>query len=344
MDTIKVGKAIADLRKRAGYTQRDLAARMGISDKAVSKWERGISMPDIASLGRLAILLGTNVDNLLAGRTINNIGNWQGLLILGRNPLGIGLDTIIYDKPLISYLFSYFMLVGLKEICIVCSEKEKKFIEEDIQLNVEYGVEVTCVTELTEQIRVNLSTSAENTMLIFGSFFLYGVDQTSFFLKAMQNRHRATSLAIPKVTSSVSDSGARFEPGKAAISNKEEKPLNHYEYYRLPIAFLPSEKIPHFSTMHHSRYVMDQFFSENVVHIELLDRGFVEIELNDWNDIREASEFVRIVQDYCGMKIYCPEEIGWRRGLISVEKMRELGEQKCGEYGDYILRLCNKTQ
>ena len=50
MDIEKVGKAITYLRKRAGYTQRDLATRIGISDKAVSKWERGISLPDIALL------------------------------------------------------------------------------------------------------------------------------------------------------------------------------------------------------------------------------------------------------------------------------------------------------
>ena len=42
MDTEKVGKAIAYLRKCRGYTQKDLADRIGISDKAVSKWERGI--------------------------------------------------------------------------------------------------------------------------------------------------------------------------------------------------------------------------------------------------------------------------------------------------------------
>ena len=43
MDVEKVGKAIAYLRKRAGYTQKELADRIGISDKAVSKWERGVS-------------------------------------------------------------------------------------------------------------------------------------------------------------------------------------------------------------------------------------------------------------------------------------------------------------
>ena len=72
MDVAKVGKAIAYLRKRAGYTQRDLADRIGISDKAVSKWERGLGLPEIGYLRKLSILLDTDTDSLLTGDVVHH--------------------------------------------------------------------------------------------------------------------------------------------------------------------------------------------------------------------------------------------------------------------------------
>ena len=59
------GTIIATLRKEKGMTQLDLARKMGVTDKAVSKWERDLSFPDVSSLPRLAEELGITVDELL---------------------------------------------------------------------------------------------------------------------------------------------------------------------------------------------------------------------------------------------------------------------------------------
>ena len=59
------GSTIAALRKEKGMTQLDLAREMGVTDKAVSKWERDLSFPDVASLPKLAEVLGVSVDELL---------------------------------------------------------------------------------------------------------------------------------------------------------------------------------------------------------------------------------------------------------------------------------------
>ena len=63
------GAAISALRKEKGMTQLDLARQMGVTDKAVSKWERDLSFPDVASLPKLAEVLGTSVDELLEVKT-----------------------------------------------------------------------------------------------------------------------------------------------------------------------------------------------------------------------------------------------------------------------------------
>ena len=63
------GATISSLRKEKGMTQLELARHMGVTDKAVSKWERNLSFPDVASLPKLAEVLGTSVDELLEVKT-----------------------------------------------------------------------------------------------------------------------------------------------------------------------------------------------------------------------------------------------------------------------------------
>ncbi len=60
-----LGTMIAELRKQHGMTQLELAEKMGVTDKAVSKWERDLSCPDISSLPNLAQILGVSVEELM---------------------------------------------------------------------------------------------------------------------------------------------------------------------------------------------------------------------------------------------------------------------------------------
>ncbi len=70
MDQIKIGKFIASCRKEQGMTQAILAEKFGISDRAVSKWETGKSMPDSGIMLELCDLLKINVNELLSGERI----------------------------------------------------------------------------------------------------------------------------------------------------------------------------------------------------------------------------------------------------------------------------------
>ena len=71
MDQIKIGRFIAACRKRANLTQLQLADKLGITDKAISKWERGITMPDTSIMLELCDILGISVNELLSGEKIN---------------------------------------------------------------------------------------------------------------------------------------------------------------------------------------------------------------------------------------------------------------------------------
>ena len=71
MDLIKIGEFIADCRKKKNLTQEQLAEKLYITDRAVSKWERGLSLPDADKMLDLCNILGINVNELLNGEKIN---------------------------------------------------------------------------------------------------------------------------------------------------------------------------------------------------------------------------------------------------------------------------------
>ena len=71
MDQIKIGKFIADERKRKGYTQKQLSEKLEISDKTVSKWERGNGFPEVSLLLPLCNELDISVNELLSGERVS---------------------------------------------------------------------------------------------------------------------------------------------------------------------------------------------------------------------------------------------------------------------------------
>lgn len=76
MDSSKTGALIRKLRRERGLTQRQLAEKVLVSDKAVSKWERGMGCPDVSIVARLGAALGVSADALLAGEA--PVPEWKG--------------------------------------------------------------------------------------------------------------------------------------------------------------------------------------------------------------------------------------------------------------------------
>lgn len=73
MDTVKIGKYIAQKRKDLGLTQREIAEQLGMSDKSVSKWERGVCLPDVSVYMELCRILGISLNEFIAGEDIEQV-------------------------------------------------------------------------------------------------------------------------------------------------------------------------------------------------------------------------------------------------------------------------------
>ena len=92
------GAVIAAMRKEQGMTQLELAEKMGVTDKAVSKWERDLSFPDVDSIPRLAEIFDVTVDELMQvksdskeNRKVNRISE----IVLKGIPLAMGIDVVV---------------------------------------------------------------------------------------------------------------------------------------------------------------------------------------------------------------------------------------------------------
>lgn len=90
---------IASRRKELGMTQKDLAEKLNITDKAVSKWERGIACPDTATIPKLAQILGISLEELMTSKPTELFGHRGGGylvdLILKAVPLAMGIAVTV---------------------------------------------------------------------------------------------------------------------------------------------------------------------------------------------------------------------------------------------------------
>lgn len=160
------GEIIQEMRVRSGFTQKSLAAALHVTDKAISKWERGICLPDTALLPKLALLLDTDID-ILISKSLEET-DWVGLIHID----DCDLNRNIYDKPLIYYILSHFLLLGLRDIHVPTDKKNKAILSAS-KFN-QMGFRF--VYDLPEN---------KNVMMINHPWFLFGSDLTQQFQSAM---------------------------------------------------------------------------------------------------------------------------------------------------------------
>ena len=108
MDYEKIGKFIFKLRKGKNLTQKQLAEKLNVTNKAISKWERGLGAPDVSLLRQLSEILGISVNELLLGEKIDSLTKEQSDKVLVESVLSYQEDGI---KKTISFSLTIFMFI-----------------------------------------------------------------------------------------------------------------------------------------------------------------------------------------------------------------------------------------
>lgn len=130
MEKQTLGQKIAELRKEKNMTQLELANKLNITDKAVSKWERDISCPDINTFPKLAEILGVSVDELLQASTSSKEENGESKLtvdlVLKAIPLALSIGVTVLTAIDQIYWEDAVSLLGLAVLVIAVRNFREK--------------------------------------------------------------------------------------------------------------------------------------------------------------------------------------------------------------------------
>lgn len=266
----------------------------------------------------------------------------------------------VYDKPMVYYPISVLMLAGIREILIISTPQDLPGFRRLLGDGTDYGVHF----EYAEQPRPEGLAQAfligkefvgdEDVCLVLGDNIFYGQSFTRMLTEAfrvVEEEKKATVFGY-WVNDPQRYGVAEFdEHGKVlGIEEKPQQPKSNYAVVGL--YFYPNEVVRVASQIKPSARgeleitgVNQWFLKEERLTVQLLGRGFAWLDTGTHDSLSEASTFIETIEKRQGLKIACLEEIAYRKGWISAEKLREIAEpMKKNQYGLYLLNLMNNNK
>lgn len=261
----------------------------------------------------------------------------------------------IYDKPLIYYPLSMLLLAGIKEILIISTPEDTPVYEKLLGNGSLIGVSISYKVQETPRgladafILGEEFIGTDSVCLILGDNVFFGQDMTRILRKAIDNLSGATIFGYP-----VKDARAfgvvEFDKDHKVVSI-EEKPAHPKSNYAVPgLYFYDNDVVEIAKNVKPSTRgeieitsVNNAYLDKGKLRVELMGRGIAWLDTGTPDGMLKAAQFVEAVQDRQGFYVSCIEEIAWRRGFITADQLRKIGESlKMTEYGQYLLSLAKE--
>ena len=258
----------------------------------------------------------------------------------------------IYDKPMIYYPLSVLMMADIKDILLItnteCVEQYRKLLGDGSKfgINIQYKAQKEPKGIAESFIIGEEFIGDDEVCLILGDNIFYGQGFQDCLDIAVRKKGKARIFGYP-VTDPRSFGVVEFDKNNKVLSI-EEKPSNPKSNYAIPgLYFYDNSVINIAKTIKPSARGELEISSINEVYLKqgnldvvLLGRGLAWLDTGTSRGLLQASDFVSIVQERQGLYIACLEEIAWRKGWISDEKLKEIGESlKKTDYGNYLLKI-----
>ena len=263
----------------------------------------------------------------------------------------------IYDKPMIYYPMSVLMLAGIKDILIISTPRDivnfKELFKEgqDLGLNIKYAVQEN-PNGLAEAFIIGEEfIGDDNVAMVLGDNIFYGQSFSEHLKKAAALESGAYVFGYyvqnPKAFGVVEFD----EEGK--VISLEEKPENPKSKYAVPgLYFYDNSVVKKAKALKPSERgeieitdLNKAYMEEGTLKVQLLGRGMAWLDTGTHVSMLQASNFVEAVQDTQGTYIACLEEIAYRQGWISSQKVIELSKSlmKTG-YGKYLVDIIKEIE
>ena len=263
----------------------------------------------------------------------------------------------IYDKPMIYYPLSTLLLAGIKEILVISTPVDTPMYEELLGDGSKLGVSITYKVQeepkgLAQAFLIGEEFIGDDDVcLILGDNIFYGKDFTRLLMHARENLNGATifgyTVKNPKAFGVV-----EFDADRKVISI-EEKPEHPKSNYAVPGLYFYDNQVveiakkvkPSARGELEITAVNNAYLEKGQLNVQLMPRGMAWLDTGTPAGMIKASEFVQTVQEMQGFYVSCIEEIAWRRGFITTQQLREIGEElKMTEYGQYMIALAKEVK
>lgn len=263
----------------------------------------------------------------------------------------------IYDKPLIYYPLSVLILAGIKDILIISTPGDtpvyKRLLGDGSRLGLDFSYEVQENPRgLADAFVLGEEFIGDDKVcLILGDNVFYGQNLTGVLNHAKALKKGAIIFGYP-VKDAQSFGVVEFDENYKVVSI-EEKPKHPKSNYAVPgLYFYDNQVVEIAKNVKPSARGELEITAINNVYLERdelsvipLGRGMAWLDTGTPEGMLKAAEYVEAVQSRQGFYIACLEEIAWRRGFITTEQFKALGEDlKTTSYGQYILSLANERQ
>ena len=261
----------------------------------------------------------------------------------------------IYDKPLIYYPLSTLMLAGIREVLIISTPEDTPHFEHLLGDGSRLGMKLVYKVQdkprgLADAFIIGEEFIGDDRVcLVLGDNVFYGQNLTGILQAAMKNESGATIFGYP-VKDPRQFGVVEFDEHRNVLSieEKPEKPRSSYAvpglyFYDNRVSGIAKNVKPSARGEIEITSINNAYLEMGELKVELLGRGMAWLDTGSPQGLLKAAEFVEAVESRQGFYVSCIEEIAWRRGFITTEQLRALGEElKMTDYGRYILQLAEE--
>ncbi len=269
---------------------------------------------------------------------------------------GISKQLIpIFDKPMIYYPISALMLAGIREILIISTPHDlpgfKRLLGDGSDLGVRFEyAEQPSPDGLAQAFIIGEKFIGDDcACLVLGDNIFYGSGFTGLLKESVENaeKHGLATVFGYYVNDPERYGVAEFDADGNCLSI-EEKPANPKSNYAVVgLYFYPNSVVDiakHIKPSARGELeittVNQEYLAQKKLKVQTLQRGFAWLDTGTHDSLSEASTFIEVIEKRQGLKVACLEEIAFKRGWISKEKLKEVAQPMAkNDYGRYLLSL-----
>ena len=260
--------------------------------------------------------------------------------------------TPIYDKPMIYYPLSVLMLAGIKDILIISTPRDLPMFEELLKTGSDFGISLSYAVQeqpngLAEAFLIGEDFIGNNSCaLVLGDNIFYGHGFTGM-LKEAEARKKGATIFGYYVQNPREFGVVEFDENNRAIS-LEEKPEKPKSNYAVPgLYFYDNTVVEKAKKVKPSKRgeleittLNEMYLNEGTLNVTSLGRGMAWLDTGTHEALLEAANYVKTIQSRQGVMVACLEEIAYRNGWITKEKVCDLAKPLLkSKYGEYLMDL-----